>query len=123
MSMPRRFGRPVEARQRRRRPIVPPTGPESSVWIGCSRALRAVVMPPFDCITCSVAASLARPSSSSSASRYLATRGAMYALSTAEEARSYSRHSRGDLVRQRHREARALALEDLADAQLVRRVE
>ena len=50
MSMQRRFGRPVE-RDRAAPPIVPPTGPESSVCTGCSRALRAVVMPPFDCMT------------------------------------------------------------------------
>jgi hypothetical protein len=76
MSIPSRFGRPVE-RDRAAQPIVPPTGPESRVWIGCSRALRAVVMPPFDCITCSVAPTSRAPSSDSSVPRYRSTRGAM----------------------------------------------
>jgi hypothetical protein len=59
MSMQRRFGRPVE-RDSAAPPIEPPTGPESNVWIGCSRALPAVVMPPFDCITYKVEATSSR---------------------------------------------------------------
>ncbi len=51
MSTPIRFGRSSSACDSATRPMVPPTGPESSVCSGRSRALSAVRMPPFDCIT------------------------------------------------------------------------
>lgn len=33
-------------------PMVPPTGPDNSVWSGCERANEALTTPPDDCITC-----------------------------------------------------------------------
>ena len=50
MSMQSRFFRPV-ASDRPAPPMVPPTGPDSSVWIGRSRAALDDMTPPFDCIT------------------------------------------------------------------------
>ena len=62
MSTQIRFGRSSEA-DTASAPILPPTGPESSVWIGCSRAASAVIAPPFDCMMWR-----SRPSSASSSS-------------------------------------------------------
>jgi hypothetical protein len=64
MSTHSRLGRPV-ARDNAAPPIVPPTGPDRSVCTGSCRAFAAVVMPPFDCMTCSV---LQTPRSDSSPS-------------------------------------------------------
>jgi len=49
--------------------MAPPTGPERSVLTGCSRALAAVVMPPFDCMMWTLAATPRRRSSSSSSDK------------------------------------------------------
>jgi hypothetical protein len=55
MSTHRRLGRP-RAALRAPPPMVPPTGPERRVCIGSSRAAEAVITPPLDCMTWSLAA-------------------------------------------------------------------
>ena len=93
ISMQIRFGR-SKIRARPAPPIAPPTGPDRSVWSGRSRAARAVRIPPLDCITWMSLSSPRLRASSSNLPRYCRTVGAMYASRTAEDVRSYSRHSR-----------------------------
>ena len=50
MSTQSRFGR-SSASLNARPPMVPPTGPERSVWIGIRCAAVEVITPPFDCMT------------------------------------------------------------------------
>ena len=68
MSMQIRFGR-FRVFATASAPILPPTGPERSVWIGCSRAAAAVMAPPFDCMMWRSRPASASPSSAISVDR------------------------------------------------------
>ena len=122
MSTPIRFGR-SSRRASATRPIEPPTGPESSVCTGRSRAERAVTTPPLDCITCrgdaqSALVQLALEPLEVSAHRRAGVRvehGGRRALVLAPFG--------GDSMRQRDRKVTELLAQDLLGAQLVRRIE
>ena len=70
-------------------PTTPAAGPERIVRTGSSRASRAPIALPLDCITRSRAARRSR----SSRPRWEDIRGATYALTTVVESRSNSRYS------------------------------
>jgi hypothetical protein len=73
-------------------PITPPTGPDSTRWIGTRCACANVVVPPFDCIEYVGQASPICESSRSSVDKYRDVVGFTYAFITAVFVRSYSLH-------------------------------
>ena len=110
MSMQSRLRLPVERRERRAADRAADRSGEERLNRAARRALLAVVMPPFDCITCSGRVDVAVAE--------LALERAQIPLDARRDVRVQHGGGRtlvlaplaGDLVRERHRQIGALAL-------------